>query len=167
MLVSEAQNVPLVAERTKLLAGGDPDLLSVRTSDQLLSANRVVSAELGAFSRQIAVGVVVFGLLLVLLTVSLALASRRADMGRRRALGSSRSALVALVIMAVTIRTLAGAVLGTAIGLSATAIIGGSLPDPLIVLAINTLTLSVVALATVPPALHLPLQDPVAVLRVP
>ncbi|HLS45991.1 MAG TPA: FtsX-like permease family protein [Ornithinicoccus sp.] len=167
--MSEAQNVPLVAERTKLLAGGDPDLLSVRTSDQLLSANRVVSAELGAFSRQIAVGVVVFGLLLVLLTVSLALASRRADMGRRRALGSSRSALVALVIMAVTIRTgtLAGAVLGTAIGLSATAIIGGSLPDPLIVLAINTLTLSVVALATVPPALHLPLQDPVAVLRVP
>lgn len=167
ILVKEAQNVPLVAERTEFIVGRDPDLVSIRTSDQLVAANRVISGEVGAFSRQIAVGAVILGLLLVLLTVSLALAGRRADMGRRRALGSSRSALVALVLMIVGLPTLAGAVLGTVVGLSATLAIGGSLPDLDVVLAINTLTLSVAVLATVPPALHVSLQDPVAVLRVP
>lgn len=167
VLANDAQDVPLIAERTTQLAGGDPDLLSVRTSDALLSANQVISGEVGAFSRQIALGVIVLGLFLVLLTVSLALSSRRADMGRRRALGSSRSALVALVLMSVTIPTLAGAFLGTILGLATTSLLGHSLPNPLFVLAVNTLTLSVVAIATVPPALNVALQDPVAVLRVP
>lgn len=167
VLVNDAQDVPRVVERARLLAGSDPELLSVRTSEQLLAANQVISGQVGAFSRQIAVGVVVLGLFLVLLTVSLALSSRRADMGRRRALGSSRSALVVLVIMTVTLPSLAGAVLGTVLGLGATAAAGGSLPDPLFVLAVHTLTLSVVALATIPPALSVALQDPVTVLRVP
>ncbi|AXH97359.1 FtsX-like permease family protein [Ornithinimicrobium avium] len=167
VLARDAQHVPLVVEHVRMLVGGDPDLLSIRTSDALLSANEVISGQVGAFSRQIAVGVVALGLLLALLTVSLALASRRADMGRRQALGSSRSALVALVMMTVTIPTLAGAVLGTVVGVGAMVIMHGSLPDPLFVLAVNLLTLGVVAVATVPPALSVALQYPVAVLRVP
>lgn len=39
--------------------------------------------------------------------------------------------------------------------------------DVLLVVAVNLLTLSTVALATLPPALNVALQDPVAVLRVP
>lgn len=167
VLVDEAQNVPLIAQRTSILVGGDPDLLSVRTSEALLSAERVISGEVGAFSRQIAVGVVVLGLFLILLTTSLALSSRRADMGRRRALGSSRSALVALVLLIVAVPTLAGALVGTIVALVATSFLGSALPDPLFVLAVNTLTMSVAAMATVPPALNVALQDPVAVLRVP
>jgi putative ABC transport system permease protein len=167
VMVHDAQDVPVVAERTRLLSGSAPDLLSIRTSEQLLAADQVISGEVGALSRQIALGVVVLGLFLVLLTVSLALAGRRSDMGRRRALGSSRSALAALVLLTVTMPTLAGAVLGTVVGLGATAVTGGSMPDVLFVVAVNLLTLSTVALATLPPALNVALQDPVAVLRVP
>src|SRR5699024_9762178 len=137
VMVHDAQDVPVVAERTRLLSGSAPDLLSIRTSEQLLAADQVISGEVGALSRQIALGVVVLGLFLVLLTVSLALAGRRSDMGRRRALGSSRSALAALVLLTVTMPTLAGAVLGTVVGLGATAVTGGSMPDVLFVVAVN------------------------------
>jgi putative ABC transport system permease protein len=106
VLADDASNVAAVADQATKLTGLDTDGLTIRTSDQLVAVHDVLSGQIGGFARQLAVGVLALGLVLVLLTVSLALSSRRADMGRRRALGSSRSALTVLLLLAVGLGTL-------------------------------------------------------------
>ena len=92
-----------------------------------------------------------------------AVTSRRRDFGRRRALGASRSAIVALVVT----QTAIVAALGAAVGSFLIQRWTGSGPDPSFALAVATLVILAALVSAVPPALVAAYRDPVRILRVP
>lgn len=107
----------------------------------------------------------VLGVGLVIVSVSTygAVAGRRRDFGRRRALGASRSAIVVLVLVQTAVVACAGAALGVGVGLWAT----WSLPSATLVTGVALRAVLVALLGAVPPALIAALRDPVRILRVP
>lgn len=91
---------------------------------------------------------------------------RRDDLGRRRALGMSRNALIAFIV----VRTAVAAVGGAALGMIAGSVILGALataPPPDFVAAVGLLAVIAALAASVPPALAAAYTDPVRVLRTP
>ncbi|QGQ20016.1 hypothetical protein GC089_13375 [Cellulomonas sp. JZ18] len=91
---------------------------------------------------------------------------RRAALGRRRALGCSRSALTALVLLRSLYAVTADIVTGCAAASMAANAWGAPIP---LAFTAATATLAVLATlaATMPPALAAALRDPLAVLRTP
>jgi putative ABC transport system permease protein len=88
-------------------------------------------------------------------------------MGRRRALGSSRSALTVLLLLAVGLPTVIGTGLGAAVGLGTLSLIGSSPPATAFTLSACWLVVMSAVAATVVPVIRAAWSDPVAILRVP
>lgn len=143
------------------------DDVDVAVSDGVIALRDVVSGHLGASARQLMLMVLGTGLLLVVLTTYAAVSARRRDFGRRRALGASRSALVALVVIQTGFAACVGAVLGTAIGVIAVRLSTGITPAGTFVAGVAILAIAMALLAAVVPALIGSMRDPVRVLRVP
>ncbi|MGD2051464.1 MAG: ABC transporter permease [Acidimicrobiia bacterium] len=155
---------------TAILAVLDPESassLSVQTSETLADVRAAVAGELGRFSRSLVLLVLGVGLVLVALTVHGAVTLRRQDFGRRRALGASRAAIVALV----AIRNVAVGLVGTGIGVATGVFLvwrwTGAAPRPLFTLAVGILAVLATLAASLLPALVAAYRDPVRVLRVP
>ncbi|WP_318152897.1 FtsX-like permease family protein [Microbacterium helvum] len=91
---------------------------------------------------------------------------RRNDLGRRRALGMSRHALVAFIVVRTGVAALAGGLIGVLAGTVALALLGTAVP-PLFVAAIGVLAVIAALAASIPPALAAAYSDPVRVLRTP
>jgi putative ABC transport system permease protein len=145
----------------------DRTRLQIETPAALVALRGLIDQELAASSRQLLL--VVFGAGLLLITVALmgAVAQRRRDFGRRRALGATRSAVVLLVIVQTGVAAMFGVVLGTVIGLVAVAQLAGSLPSMEFVLGVGSLAILTALAAAIPPGLLAALRDPVRILRVP
>ncbi|MFI2753304.1 FtsX-like permease family protein [Cellulomonas sp. P22] len=168
VLVEDAAAASGVADAiTAVLRAQDPAGVEVSTSDGVLRLREVVAGSLGAGSRQLMAGVLGGGLVLVTTTVLGAVAGRRRDFGRRRALGASRSAIVVLVLVQTGVAASVGAVLGTGAGLVAVDVLTGSLPAPAFTAGVAALALLVALVGSVPPALAAASRDPVRILRVP
>lgn len=168
VLVEDAATATAVADAiTAVLRAQDPDGVEVSTSEGVLRLRDVVAGSLGAGSRQLMAGVLGGGLLLVTITMLGAVAGRRRDFGRRRALGASRSAIVVLVLAQTAVASTAGAALGTGAGLTAVRLLTGSLPSPGFTAGVATLAVLVALLGSLPPALAAASRDPVRILRVP
>ncbi len=168
LLATDAALVEGIVAQVRAISGVFPtDALQVETSPDLITLNQVLSGEVGALSRQLALGAVAAGVLLVALTMMLALNTRRRDFGRRRALGSTRSALIAATLIEASIPVVAGVTAGTLLGLAAVSWWMGSLPPPGFVAASALLTTLSGLVAAVPPAAFAAWQDPVRILRVP
>lgn len=168
VLVDDAAAAPGVADAiTAVLRAHDPTAVEVSTSEGVLRLREVVAGSLGVGSRQLMAGVLGGGLVLVTITVLGAVAGRRRDFGRRRALGASRSAIVVLVLAQTAIAATAGAALGTGAGLVAVELLTGSLPAPAFTAGVATLAVLVALLGSLPPALAAASRDPVRILRVP
>lgn len=168
LLATDAGLVEGIVAQVRAISGVFPDdALQVATSPDLIELNQVLSGQVGALSRQLALGAVAAGVLLVALTMTLALNTRRRDFGRRRALGSTRSALIAVTLLEAAIPVIAGVAAGTALGLAAVAWWMGNLPPPGFVAASALLTTLSGLVAAVPPAAFAAWQDPVRILRVP
>lgn len=113
--------------------------------------------------------IVVLGVGLVVVAVTLfgAVSQRRRDFGRRRALGASRSAVVALVLAQTFIAALLGGVVGLATGSFIVWRLVDALPSPSFTAGVLALSMLSALLAAVPPALIAARRDPVQILRVP
>lgn len=147
--------------------GISEDQVQISTADELIALGGVVSGTVGLFGRQIALGTVAAGMVLIALAMTLALVSRRRDFGRRRALGATRSALVALTLMEAGIPVVLGAVAGTALGAVGIAVLAGAAP-PLLFTAGAFVLISVTGTASaVVPAVISARRDPLRILRVP
>ncbi len=168
LLATRADAVAGIVEQVRALAGVDsPDALMITTAPELVDLGAVLSGQVGALSRQLALGAIGVGLLLVTLTMTLALSARRRDQGRRRALGASRSALIAQAVLEAAIPVTAGVILGAAGGLAAVqAWVGHQPAAPFIAATCVLITLTGTA-AAIPPAALAALQDPLRILRVP
>ena len=145
----------------------DRTQLRVATPASLLELRSLIEAELATSSRQQLLVVLGVGLVVITVTLSGAVAQRRRDFGRRRALGATRSALVLLVIVQTTVAALCGTVLGTIAGLVAVSRLAGALPPLDFVAGVAVLALLTAVFAAVPPGLVAAFRDPVRILRVP
>ena len=168
LLATDASLVDSIVRQVHALAGVIPaEALSVQTSPELIKLSAVLSGQVGALSRQLALGVIAVGIVLVALTMTLALNTRRRDFGRRRALGASRSALLAITLLEAAIAVVAGVVCGAVLGFVSVTLWIGTAP-PLSFLAAATVLIALAGIfAAVPPAALAAWQDPLKILRVP
>lgn len=167
VLAARAGDVETLAGQIPTVLGIDRADLTITTSDALLQVHDVLSGTMGAYTRQLTTGILGLGLLLVLLTVSLALATRRADMARHRALGASRDDLLVLVLLTTVTPAAVGALLGLGLGSGVLVATGAPVPSAAFLAAVVVLVVVSAAVAAVPPALGAALRDPVTILRVP
>lgn len=141
--------------------------ITVETPSGALELRRVVAGELGASSRQLMAVVLTVGLALITVTVFGAVASRRRDFGRRRALGATRNALMVLVLVQTAIAASLGVAVGTATGLLTVFRMSGELPAQTFTMGVATLALLIAVIGAMPPAMAAARRDPVSILRVP
>lgn len=168
LVVERPDDVESVAGALRAaLDPADPASLRIETSAVLGDVRRAVAGELGSFSRQLVLLVLAVGLLVTGLTVYGSVTMRRKDFGRRRALGASRSALVALVLLQTTVSAVGGTVVGAAIGLGTVLRLSGSVPPWRFVLGLALMTVLTAVVAAITPAIVAALRDPVRILRVP
>lgn len=167
LLAERALDVQAITDQARILAGIPEDLLTAHTSPELVELGRVLSGQVGALSRQFATGAIAVGLVLVSLTMTLSVGTRRRDYGRRRALGATRSALLALAVLEATISIVAGVLLGTALALGFGTWWNGTIPPATFITANATLIVAAGAAAAIPPAAHAAWLDPLTILRVP
>jgi putative ABC transport system permease protein len=147
---------------------GPADLagLTVQSPTALADLHRAVSGDLGGYSRGLLLVTLGTGAVLIAIVVLAEVLLRRRDLGRRRAVGASRSALIMVVVFRATIASAPGVLLGLAIG-SVVASNWGQLPPLTFTVGTGTLTLISAAMSAVPPALLAAWRDPVTVLRTP
>ncbi|MBK7821124.1 MAG: hypothetical protein IPJ61_08620 [Tessaracoccus sp.] len=148
----------------RILAPDDPANMRLTSPQDLAEISREIDGDVRAAGYEITVLVLLVGALFVG-AVSLAdVLIRRRDLGRRRALGMTRSDLTALICLRVGISAASGAVLGV-IALQAHGALSGTSIPVASAAASAALVAIAAVVATVPAALISAGRDPVVVLR--
>lgn len=167
VLADDALHVEHLVREIRAVAGVPDEQLTIQASDVLLELGNAVSGTIGSFGRQLSIGAIAVGAVLCGLTMTLSMLSRRRDIGRRRALGASRSAIVALALLEAGIPTAIGVALGTVVGTMLVVVTTGALPPVLFAIAAPCLIAVAGVSAAAPPAVLAARQDPMRILRVP
>lgn len=144
----------------------DPADISIQSPAALADLQLAVSGDLGDYGRGMLALTLGGGAFLIATVVLAEVLLRRRDLGRRRALGAPRWALVTLVLARTVTAAVPGAAIGAATG-AATANTWAQLPPATFTAATATLTILVAATASLAPALIAAARDPVGVLRTP
>lgn len=164
--MSAAESASTQAAVLSIIAAPDPSVLKVISPATLADIQQKVTGSISAFGAGLLLLVLGAGAVLTTLVVLADTLVRRADLGRRRALGASRTAIVVLVTARTVLPACAGAITATVLGGALTARDGAMPPLTFIggtaVLAIITATV-----AALVPALLAAYRDPVTVLRTP
>lgn len=142
----------------------DPRVVAVETPQGAIALSDVIAGRLGAASRQLMAVVMGIGAVIVGVTVLSAVIARRRDFGRRRALGATRSALVATLLVQCAV---VGIAVGTGAGLATLAASTGSLPSWRFVVGVAGLALLLTLATATPIAAYAAHRDPLRILRVP
>lgn len=166
-----ARDVTVVERLASALAtsvpADNPAAVTVDTPAGALALRDVVAGELGASARRLLAVVLGVGAVIVAVTMLGAVAARRRDIGRRRALGATRSAIVVGVLAQTTAAAVVGILLGSASGLLALHRSTGATPAPAFVLGVAGLTVVTALVGAIGPAIAAALRDPMRILRVP
>lgn len=149
------------------LPAADPAALAVDAPEGTVALQAVVSGDLGASARRTMLLVLGVGLVVVVVTTYGSTSSRRRELGRRRALGATRSALVVTVLTQVTVAGVAGALLGVVSGLVVVHRLSGELPPADFVGGVAGLAVLVAVVGGIVPGVLAARRDPLKILRVP
>lgn len=144
-----------------------PSAITIEEPTGVIALRQVVAGELGRSSRLLMALVLAVGLTIITITVLGAVAGRRRDFGRRRALGASRTAIVALVLVQTATAGLAGVVVGTCAGLVVVHALVGRQPGAGFAGGVAIMSFLIALAGSVPPAVLAANRDPVQILRVP
>lgn len=144
----------------------DPEAISVRSPLQMAKLHDEIVGDLGSFGKSLLYGALGIGSLLVAVVVFADILVRRKDLGRRRALGATRSDIVTLMLIRTLIPAVAGALVGMLGGLGIT-VSTGSVPPFAFCLGIVILALLSAGASSLVPAAYAANADPVKVLRTP
>lgn len=150
-----------------LLSGIDPETYSFSTSQEFASLRSALDGAMTANSHKLIVASLAAGALSVMLVAWATVLLRRKDYGRRRALGATRGAIIAISLAQIGAVTLAGTFFGVCTSLAVFALRWSQLP-PLefcgsVVAALTALSICFSFL----PALWAAGRDPLVELRVP
>lgn len=166
-----ARDAAVVDRLEAVLASSTPALhptaLTVETPRGAIALRDVIAGRLGAASRQLMALVMGVGAVIIAVTVLSAVVARRRDLGRRRALGATRSTLVATLLGQVAVGVVAGVAVGVGTGLAVLAASTGSLPTWRFVVGVAGLTVLVAVATAAPIATYAAYRDPLRILRVP
>jgi len=143
-----------------------PEAVTVTSPTPLAHLQEAITGDLATFGRTLLLGVLAGGALLVAIVTLADVLVRRADLGRRRALGATRIVIVTLVTLRTMVPAVLGATAGLAAGLTITHRLGATPPWPFTA-GTAILALLAAAAAAVPPALYAATRDPVRILRTP
>lgn len=149
-----------------LIKPADNSDITVQSPVSLAEIQAQVGADFGSFGRNILYGVLGAGALLIAIVVLADVLIRRKDLGRRRALGATRSVITALVMLRTAIPALIGAALGAGLGFYLTTRWHVA-PPPTFAIATAVLATITSAASAILPAVFAARRDPVAVLRTP
>lgn len=168
-LVAVAGSAQVAAEMERLvmrLIGEVPGQdLRVDSPTAIADLHNKISGDLGGSKRQITLGVLGIGLLMVSAVVFGETLTRRRDIGRARALGASRGYLLGQLVTRSIICAVPGVVVGVVAGLVT---LGGSnMPNWRFTVATAVLSILTAAVAVLVPGVVAVRRDPVAVLRTP
>jgi putative ABC transport system permease protein len=155
-------------EHVVIAALGPPDLsgIEVRSPTALADLRRVVGGDLGGFGRGLLLLTLAAGGVLLAVVVLAEVLLRRRDLGRRRALGSPRWGIVAIVVARTVVAAAPGGLAGLTLGAIAS-VWWARLPPWDFIAGTGILAVLTAAGAAVAPALLAGWRDPVAVLRTP
>jgi len=166
-----AVNVAVIDRLENVLATSTPATnlaaLTVETPAGAIALRDVIAGHLGAASRQLMALIMAVGGVIIAVTMFAATMPRRPEFGRRRALGATRSALVASLIIQTAIGALAGVLLGTVVGLITLWATTRSLPEWRFTTGVAGLVLLLALTASTPVATIAAHRDPLRILRVP
>lgn len=129
-----ASTGPATQRVLSILRPQDPTKLIVETPQSLAPVQQEVADDLGDFSRGLLLGVLTAGASLIAVIVLADVLLRRADLGRRRALGATRTVITLIVAGRVIVPAVLGAGLGSALGVAVTTRKGAT-PPPVFVTA--------------------------------
>lgn len=145
----------------------NPAALTVETPKGAIALRDVIAGRLGAASRQLMAVVMGVGAVIIAVTVLSAVISRRREFGRRRALGATRSALVATLLAQAAIGAIIGTAVGTGAGVATLAATTGALPTWEFVVGVAGLAVLLTLVTSAPIAAYAAFRDPLRILRVP
>lgn len=157
----------LVTAIENTLTASNPGGLTIESPDELLTARSNIASDLGTSSRVLMLGALIVGLVLVMVTMFAATSERKTDFGRRRALGASRMAIIAMVSIHAVLAAVFGVVLGMICGLTISGLTSGVQPPVSFLTAVGLLCIITTVIASMPPAVVAARRDPVRILRVP
>ncbi len=95
---------------------GNAQELRVESPVSVAQLQGEIMADVTVFGRTLLIGVLLAGAVLVAIVTLTDVLVRRADLGRRRALGATRDTIMTLVVLRTAIAALLGVVLGVTAG---------------------------------------------------
>jgi putative ABC transport system permease protein len=143
------------------------DRLTVETPSGAIALRDVIAGNLGASARQIMALVMGVGAAVIAVTMVSSTAGRRREFGRRRALGATRSTIVAGLLVQTGLCASIGVAAGMVAGLAVLHAVAGSLPTPHFIAGVAGLAVLLALAAAAPVAIAAALRDPLRILRVP
>ncbi|MDR2929972.1 MAG: ABC transporter permease [Propionibacteriaceae bacterium] len=158
---------PIVEAIPAVLTATAASAVTVESPQALREVREHIGQDLAANSRAVMLATIATGLILVTITMLAAVRDRKNDIGRRRALGASRSAIIVMVIVQAVLAALIGTVLGVFTGWVVNAATHAAPATVRFTLGLALLTTLSAMLAAAPPAILAARRDPVRILRVP
>ncbi|MFP7707722.1 ABC transporter permease [Trueperella sp. LYQ141] len=157
---------PTMTYSSQIIAAHTAQAVRIQSPTSLGELAHAVTGDLANYSTAILYGVLGIGGVICALVVFTDALSRRGDLGRRMALGATRSVIVGYTVGRTVLPALIGALIGSVVGLVATSVM--AYPAPIsFVAGTAILTLIIMMIAAIPGALWAANQDPVTVLRTP
>jgi putative ABC transport system permease protein len=145
----------------------DPTALTIETPAGAIALRNAIAEGLGATARNLMALIMGVGAVVIAVTMLIATIPRRPEFGRRRALGATRSALVAGLLIQTLVASVPGVALGTVIGLVALHLSTGSTPTWQFTTGVVGLVVILALVASAPVAVVAARLDPLRILRVP
>ncbi|AZQ76013.1 FtsX-like permease family protein [Flaviflexus ciconiae] len=145
---------------------GKAEELRVESPIGVAALQAQIMEDVTIFGRTLLVGVLLAGAVLVAIVTLTDVLVRRADLGRRRALGATRDTIIGLVVL----RTVIAACIGVILGISVSAALTNRLeamPPTSFMVGVGILSIIAAIASSIPPAMYAAYRDPVAVLRTP
>lgn len=170
-LVTVVNHVTDVGAASRVVPGvltvDTPQELNIHGPEALAEIRAVIAGELGGSARRLMLLTLALGMVLTSVTQFGAVASRRREYGRQRALGASRGDLATVVFAQVIACSGTGACLGVGFGYLTVEVLDGSTPPLSFSIGVAVLVVLSALVAAVVPAAAAMRADPVRILRVP
>lgn len=158
---------PLADAVVSVLAVEDPTMITVQTSETLAQLRALIQSQLGSSSRTLVLGLLGITTVLVAAILYGLVIMRRKDFGRRRALGATRSYIVALLVAQTGILAAVGIAFGILVATGASLALGDPLPGAKFTVALGLLAFVAATAAALVPAVTASRREPIRELRVP
>lgn len=149
-----------------VISADDPRNLRFDSPVSIAQLRTQIVGDLQAYSASMLYGVLAGGAILSALIVFADVLGKRADLGRRMALGATRRIIVTFTVGKAALPAIFGSLVGAGVGLVAASRMGSSVP-PSFAVGTGVLVCLVMMVSAAPGAVWAAAQDPVRVLRTP